>query len=213
MKGFLFLGNDRDCYGATTHLQVLSRLRCKHVMDVSSQKAEKLLDVSVAAGYENAMWGYGEALYKVPDYNRIVQIGRIQRFIYKGLIRPVRIVIDSKGCWWPDNLHTTIAHILCQGSGCKVIDIPFYIIDLSAKQDVVTIYDPYRLVDLNRADDVIHSALMRESQTNDQIRSVNYSIQEFMADNNICWEALTLEPVYKYMFMMSVKERLKSGKE
>ena len=170
---------------------LISEMRCKHVLSLDSEKAERLYGYSCDIGYPQAMWGYGESLDQDPARNRIVQLGRIQRYIYERFVHPVRIVVDEKGVLWIDNLHNAIAHELCRYD-CRISNIPYYIVERDERY-IWHITDPYGLVHLGKVAGILKSSANRLGRVDDAVRSVKYTIGEFIQDNRLYFEEVTLD--------------------
>lgn len=171
----------------------LKDFRCKHVLSRNSRKADQLYALSAKYGYPQCMWGYGSGIYVDHEANRTIQIHTIRRMIYKGFTRPFRVVLDSAGVPWIDNLHSAIRDILVFGEGCTLWDTRFYLIDLSGM--IPGIVDVRGSVSGDMADikGALESAFKRDMRTNDEIRKVFYTIGEFMADNEITRDAIHLK--------------------
>lgn len=170
----------------------LTDFPCKHVMDVSGKKAQALLDASLNLGYSECVWGFGEGVYNRPKENRIQQVSAIRRMVYKQFTRPFRLVIDSAGVPWPDNLHIIIRDILAFGEGATLIDVPFYVIDLTGPVPAAINWMGSLSRDLDEIEGAIACAKKRDSRADDAVRAVGYTIGEFMADNGITKDALRL---------------------
>lgn len=170
----------------------LADFPCKHVMDVSGKKAQALLDASLNLGYGQCAWGFGEGVYARPGENRIQQVAAIRRMVYKQFTRPLRLVIDSAGVPWPDNLHSAIRDILAFGEGATLGDVPFYAIDLTGQAPVAVDWMGSLSRDVDEIKGAIESARKRDSRTDDAVRTVGYTIGEFMADNGITKGAIRL---------------------
>lgn len=185
---------------------------CKHVMSLSSEKAMELFRASVAIGYDKVVWGKGSGICLDEDWNRKAQLHEIQRIIYKKRIHPVRVVVDNDvdSPWndirvvWIDNLHNAIAHILCNDC-CRLRDIPHYIVTRN-KAYGVEIIDPYHVVDLSRVSGLMDCAMVRLSRSGEDIARVGYTISDFMSDNRISRDVLTIADEYYPEYAATVRE-------
>lgn len=166
---------------------------CKHVCRCDSDKAREVIRLSCQLGYHYAWWGYGEKYHQDPELNRMVQLSRIQRFIYEPVVRPLRLVIDQNGSLWADNLHMVIAQVICHGKGILMREMPVYIMDM--RTSVPNIVDGYRLVNLERekVTGLLAVSWKRCERSSKELAAVNYTIGEFMAENDLDWCYLTLD--------------------
>lgn len=171
---------------------------CKHVLRNVNNKTRNLVTASEAIDYHHVWWGYGQNLHTDPERNRLINIGIIQKIIYDCHIHPVRLVIDREGWLWADNLHNTIANILCRESGVSFLSMPVYIVDM--RGPIPKIADKYHVVDLDREKlkGLLIVSQNRINRVSPQIRKVNYTIREFMNDNDINIGALTLSDFTYY---------------
>lgn len=170
----------------------LMHFPCKHVMAVSSEKAQALLDASLNLGYDQVFWGYGEGLYAREGENRMVQLAVIRRMVYKQWMRPFRLVIDKSGTPWIDNLHSAIRDILVFGDDTALSDVGFYVIDLSKGTPVAIDYRGSLSMDVNDILGAVDFAVKRDLRADDAVRAVGYSIGDFFSDNCITRDALRL---------------------
>lgn len=173
---------------------------CKNVCNLESDKAKRVYELGRKVGYDQVIWGYRCGLWGRYDVNRIVQLGQIQRVISKGIKRPVRIIIGYQGTIWIDNLHTCIASILCYGENMKISDMPVYIVDM--RDDVPIIVDINRSVsfDYDKIAGVIQCSKDRLSRIHIDLYDVNYTICEFMTENKISRDRLTLDESFYEMY-------------
>lgn len=191
----------------------LTDLPCKHVMGLGSAKAKELYARSKELGYPQAMWGYGLGIHTEESENRIIQIQTIRRMIYKQIVRPFRVVIDSAGVPWVDNLHSCIRDILVTDSpDCTLGDTWFYLVDLSFDTPVVGDYRGSLSNNLSDILDALGAAKRRDVRTSPKIRQVGYTIGEFMEDNRICREALGLPYDAYTSFIKASHEELRQRK-
>lgn len=194
-NSFYYVG-ERCEFSDNAGKSVISNMPCKHVCRLESYKAQELLRVSEAIGYRKCIWGEGEGYDSNPELNRVVNLSRIQRFIYDKIIRPVRIVADSEGILWADNLHSAISHVISRGDGCILADIPHYIIAQDKDSGCTVVYDPYKQVDLNKLYGALTSADKRLSRVDDNVRRIRYTIGDFMKENELDRDHMTLSFEY-----------------
>ena len=186
----------RDSFNMEQYREYLNRKAvdclCKHVCRITNPKAKALILASEAIGYPKASWGYGEGLHLHPEQNRLIQINRIQVFIYDRIVHPIRLVIDKEGEVWIDNLHSVLTQILCRGRDLELYAMPVYIVDM--RGDIPKIVDGYHLIDFNREKIIrmLEFSRLRCERVSSEIKAIGYTIGEFMADNEINREALTL---------------------
>lgn len=174
---------------------------CKHVLSLDSTKAKSLLEASHKIGYDQVMWGYGSGIYQNSEENRIIQINTIRRMIYKGFTRGFRIVVDSSGYVWVDNLHSAIRDIIVWGHDVRIGDVPHYVVDLSS--EIVKVMGDRNYISDSLQDiyGAISVSYKRDRRTSDEVRQVGYTIGEFMNENAISRESINLsETIYaQYM--------------
>lgn len=175
---------------------------CKHVMTLNTRKAQAVYMEAQKVGYHKVMWGYGQNLSKYPAKNREAQLMTIQRMIYDLYNHAIRIVIDKEGILWIDNLHTAIKDVLVYGENQIIGDSKIYIVDLS--QDIPKIVNINGSVSDSVYDieNAIVSAKTRLKRITPELSQIKYTIGDFMKDNNINRECLTLdEKAYdKYIY-------------
>lgn len=163
---------------------------CKHVMCLKSEKSKAVYEESVRIGYKQVMWGFGSGIWKNPDQNRIIQMQCIRRMLYKKYNGPYRIVIDKAGEPFVDNLHTAIRELILYGGDVKIKDTKHYMVD--------TRTNPYTIVNVDGTvrqnfPDIAGCLKVsndRLSRITPKLKSINYTIFEFMHDNNITKEKL-----------------------
>lgn len=192
---FYYIGEKTEFSDSVGNLKIRD-MRCKHVCSLESFKAQELLRASEAIGYRECMWGEWEGYGNHPELNQTVNRSRIQRFIYDKIIHPVRVVADEEGVLWIDNLHSAIAQVISRGDDCTLAEIPHYIIRSNEESGWTEVYDPYRIVDLNKLYGALTVADKRLSRVDGNVRNVHYTIGEFMKENNMDREHMTLS--FKY---------------
>ena len=106
--------------------------------------------------------------------------------------RPLRLVIDQDGSLWADNLHGTIAQVICQGMSVTFKDLPVYIMDM--RTIVPKIIDGYHLIDLdtNKVTGLLSVSWKRCERSSKELKAVGYTIGEFMDENDLNQNELTL---------------------
>lgn len=172
-------------------------LPCKHVLRLASEKANALYQASVAIGYPQTIWGYGSGIYLKPEENRWVQLHTIRRMIYKQFVNPFRLVIDTAGVCWPDNLHSAIRDVLVFGEHITLFDVWCYTVDLRGATPVVVNRKDALRKDVSDIFGAIEAARKRDMRAGGAVRAVGYTIGEFIVENGITREALGLtEPYY-----------------
>lgn len=184
---------------------------CKHVCRVMDDRTRALLEASERIGYTHVTWGYGECLHTDTECNRLVQISRIQTFIYNGFVRPIRLVIDRDGDIWIDNLHSAITHMLCRGTDITLGSMPVYIIDM--RHSVPVIMDGYHLIEFDRVKigRMLTVSRHRCERVSSEIKAIRYTMEDFMKDNDITRNALTISPGC-YEDYIAVTDRVLAGR-
>lgn len=104
-------------------------LECKHIM-FETDSNEKVVDLALAAYYDNIQWGY-HRLATVDSENAI-----IDEMVKVGLLRPMRVVMTDRQVW-ADNTHTAISYVRRYGREVTVGDVPCYICDLTKQPTVL----------------------------------------------------------------------------
>lgn len=161
---------------------------CKHVMKIiSGQKSERVYNESVKIGYKQVLWGqsYADLRGNYP-LNRHHQISTIRYMHHDRIVRPVRIVIDTEGVPWVDNLHSTILQMILYGTDIKLSDMYCYIIDMR-NTECITVYDKESSLSdsVTEIKGAIERAHDRIRRINDNIRSINYTVGDFLKDNEL----------------------------
>lgn len=190
-NSFIYTGERCEFTDAAGYLKIQD-MRCKHVCRLESFKAQELLRASRDIGYDQCLWGYGENYGNDPELNRIVQLSRIQRFIYDGFVHPIRIVADDKNVLWIDNMHSAVAQAVSRGEGCTLAEVPYFIVARDQGTGYTQIYDPHKLVDLNRAYGMLTVADIRLTRVSDNVRRVGYTVGDFMKENEFDKEHMTI---------------------
>ena len=102
----------------------------------------------------------------------------------------LRIVITNdlatnKRYIWTDNLHSTIKYIREKGLKTKLIDVPFYVIDLTTT--MITVIDVNNSVrqSLKDIQGAIRSAVNRVRRSTPNLMALNYTVKDFLTDNMI----------------------------
>lgn len=195
-----FIYKDYDTSIDKEYLEILNKpllsCICKHVMGLSSEKAQRVFTESNRIGPSKSIWGMSQRLHLKPEINRISQISVIQTMIYKNRINPVRIIIDKSGTPWVDNLHTAIANILVHPDGMTLGNMSIYMVDTrTSPYTIVSFNDSVRL---NRSDikGILDSAEKRLLKISAELININYTLEEFLDDNAINRECFTLEDNY-----------------
>lgn len=122
---------DIQVYQKLIHLTPLKDLECKHVL--FGHPEEVFLD-SARAGYENILFEAGQGGSVLDGVNRVIRMSNESDFQ-----RPVCMVITSDGNVWCDSTHTALAYIVKYSykspSGCRLGDVPHYIVDYTEMKD------------------------------------------------------------------------------
>ncbi len=102
----------------------------------------------------------------------------------------LRIVITNdlttnKKYIWTDNLHSTIKYIRQKGLKTKLIDIPFYVIDIDLTTIKPTIIDVNNSIrqSLKDIEGAIRSAANRVRRSTPNLMALNYTVKDFLMDN------------------------------
>lgn len=172
--------------------QKICDLQCKHVMVLNSEKAKMVWEESKHIDAMKNMWGYTSGIWKDEKENKLIQMHTIKKMVYKCLYMPFRIVIDTKGFIWTDNLHSSIRDIMVYGTGTKLKDVSCYIIDLRSNIPVVVNVRHSLHNDINDIKGAVHAAYQRNGRISDTIRNINYTVKEFLYDNGINRETIGL---------------------
>lgn len=169
---------------------------CKHVCSLDGEKASKVYELGQKVGYKQVIWGYGEGYSELYEMNRVVHLSRIQRIVYDKLKFPVRIVIGEQGVPWVDNLHTTIAGILCFGEDMLLSEIPVYIVDM--RENIPVLVNVESSIDMNYKGiaGIIDCAEKRIARVHKDLYDIKYTIGEFMVDNKISRGSFVLSESY-----------------
>lgn len=169
---------------------------CKHVMSLESVKAQEVYNESKNIGYNHVIWGYGSGLYKNIDSNRTVQLHTIGRMIYKGFNRQFRVVIDKYNTIWVDNLHSAIRDILIFGEDITFGETKCYIVDMRNEIPIVVDVDNTVSNNIIDIEGCIKASQERCERTSKKLQEINYTIREFMEDNDITKNTLNIDEKY-----------------
>lgn len=159
----------------------------KHVLRLNSEKARELQKESQKQGYSR-IWGYNYGLYRDEEKNRNAQLYTIARMIYEEAKMPFRVVINQAGTPWIDNLHSAIRDVLVYGDSVKIKDVPHYIVDMSG--DIPVVCDVKNSINMEDIKGAVRCAMKCDRRINDNISSINYTIGEFITENEITREEL-----------------------
>lgn len=161
----------------------LTDLRCKHVCSLESVQAQQVYKETLKTGYD-CRWGSVSG--NTDCLHHMQNILRQERDNYN---HTVRIVVTSdltnKKYIWTDNLHSTIKYIRQKGLKTKLIDIPFYVIDLTTNK--ITVIDVNNSVrqSLEDIEGAIRSAVNRVSRSTSNLIVLNYTVKDFLIDNMV----------------------------
>lgn len=166
---------------------------CKQVMTLNTKKAQEVYMEAQKVGNQKVIWGYDQNLSAYPAKNREAQIMSIQRMVFDLFNRAIRVVIDKSGVLWIDNLHTAIKDVIVYGDDHKLIDSNVYIVDM--RNDIPKVVD----IDGSVSDSVfditnaVACSVKRVKYITPELYKIKYTIGEFIADNKITRESLTLD--------------------
>ena len=175
----------------------LTDMFCKHVIrnnrDCIQLKAGKLYTESVKLGYNECEWG----VHSGHPSDILFHIGKITKMEKDNYNHAVRIIIckydfcDSP-IVWRDNLHSAIKYIREYGKDVKLIDIPFYVVDISD-------YDHPSIHGYNGSlrecyEDIlgaISCAYKRFRRSNSkELIEIGYTVRDFLCDNPMLYTEL-----------------------
>ncbi len=162
----------------------LTDLRCKHVCSLESVQAQQVYTETLKTGYD-CRWGSVSG--NTDCLHHLNNILRQERDNYNHALRIV-ITNDSttnKRYIWTDNLHSTIKYIREKGLKTKLIDVPFYVIDLTTT--MITVIDVNNSVrqSLKDIQGAIRSAVNRVRRSTFNLMALNYTVEDFLKDNMI----------------------------
>lgn len=183
--------NEYDAYQDILDKKVVDCLS-KHVMRMESDKAKQLYECSRKIGVPQIIWGYGDGLHKDIEMNRIIQIGCIQHLMGHKEVKPLRVVIDTNGIPWVDNLHTVVRTILLHGEDITIADCNPYIADMSKSMPKVVSVKGSMHSDVKVISGAIRAATRRMNRIHSDMYKINYTIKDFMEENEINKDALTI---------------------
>lgn len=166
---------------------------CKHVLRLNSHKSNMYWDECKRVGVDVAMWGYGSGLWRNEEANRTFQLHRIGRMIYKNFDMPFRVVIDETGMPWVDNLHCSLRDIMKYGADVKFGDVRCYIVDMRYEMPVVIDVNGSVSNSVSDIKGCLVKAEERCKRITQNMRDINYTIRDFIKDNNIARETLFID--------------------
>ena len=124
--------------------------------------------------------------------NRQIQIGCIQHGISSKSIKPMRVVLAEGRRVWIDNLHTAIQNIIIYGDDVKIRDCMPYICDMTVTPFKIVSIEGSVAGNLGMAKGAIQAAVKRLNRVHSDMYEINYTIGDFMQENVINREALTI---------------------
>lgn len=161
---------------------LLVDMRCKHALR-TSDRGREVIRLSSLIGYEIAEWGLHVNRTDLAYHTNV-----IMKMEEDGYEHPERIVIcrydfTNEPCIWLDNLHSAVMYVRKYGSGVRLKDIPFYVVDLSGTVPVL-----YENGALKNDDSCIKGAVKkarrRQERSNlKELIDFNYTFKEFLTDN------------------------------
>ena len=180
---------------------------CKQVLTLNTKKAQEVYMEAQRIGNQKVMWGYGQNLSNYPTKNREAQLMLIQKMIFDLFDRAIRVVIDKEGFLWIDNLHTAVKDVIVYGVDHKLIDSNVYIVDM--RGDIPKVVD----IDGSVSDSVfditnaVACSAKRIKYITPELHKINYTIGEFIKDNEISRENLTLDVKIYDKYVDEMKKR------
>ncbi len=170
-------------------------LRCKHVCSLESIKAQQVYTETLLTGYD-CRWGSISG--NTDSLHHLKNILRQERDNYNHAVRVVVTQGSSDEKYiWTDNLHSTIKYIRQKGLNTKLIDIQFYVIDLTTT--IPTVIDVNNSVrqSLKDIDGAIKSAVNRVRRSTNNLMALNYTVKDFLMDNMLLLENKNIEEMRK----------------
>lgn len=159
-----------DCSPYSDVLEAkLVNLECKHMIDLTNEKAYHMWSLANSAGYGNILWGYATGASKINEKRKI------ENMCSPDFKRPMRVVIDKDKRLWADNTHTCISNIIKFGTNVKVKDVPFYIFDYSRSEPVILNYNNSFVETPENLNNVCKNSLFLIQRINAGIRPKNTS--------------------------------------
>lgn len=165
---------------------------CKHVIKTDTDKSQRLAEVSRKIGVPHVYWGYPDGLHEHPEMNRQIQLGCIQHGITSKNIKPMRVVLTENRRVWIDNLHTAIQNIIIFGEDVTIGECIPYICDMTVTPFKIVNIEGSVAGNLGMAKGAIQAAVKRLNRVHPEMYEIGYTIRDFMEENNINREALTI---------------------
>lgn len=175
----------------------LTDMFCKHVIrnnhDCTQLKAGKLYTESVKLGYNECEWGVHSG-YPSDTSFHISKITKMEKDNYNHAVRIIICKYDfcDSPIVWIDNLHSAIKYIREYGKDVKLIDIPFYVVDISDYQHPSihgyngSLRDNYE--DILGA---VSCAYKRFRYSNSkELIEIGYTLKDFLCDNPMLYTEL-----------------------
>jgi len=164
----------------------LMSLLSKHVFNLNSPKAFRLMSESIKTGYEYSLWGVVKTHMQDFHYNMDI-ILKMEKENYCHPLRVVacRYAFSDRVYLWCDNMHSAIMYIRKYGADVTLKDIPFYIVYVN-EGNVINICDCKEVV---REDAVSLQGLSECSvkrfrrSDNIDLLNVGYTVEDFCKDN------------------------------
>lgn len=177
---------DYSNYGDILNKKVKLSL-CKHVMNLESDKSKRVYQESLDIGYSYVMWGYGTEIEDDYKLNRKNQLGIIYKMIQDHLDNAVRIIIDTDGDIWIDNLHSTIRNIILMDENITIGDMKCYIVDFHSDVSAPVIIDVNGSLsnNINDIKNMLNVSFDRLNRISNGIKKANYTIGEFILENKL----------------------------
>lgn len=161
-------------------------LRCKHVLNGSTDKELSVIEYSKECNYNWVEWGSYSGHTNDLEYH-LNKIRKMEEDNYNHAIRVVVCKYDftNELCIWVDNLHSAIKYLRQYGTECKLGSIPFYVVDLT-EEDWVTVRSHNGSVrkDWGNITGAVSSAFERKQRSNNEkLIGLNYIVGDFIRDN------------------------------
>lgn len=161
-------------------------MRCKHATD-ASEKGREVIRLSTPLGYDFAQWGLNGGHTDIRYHADVIMKMEEDNYCH-----PERIVICSydfqkEPCIWLDNIHSAVRYVRKFGGGVKVKDIPFYVIDISNLEAIVS-ENGEGVLDMNmqHISEAIFCAWKRKERSDSkELIDLNYRLGDLLTDNQI----------------------------
>lgn len=161
-------------------------MRCKHALS-TSDKGREVIRLSSLIGYASAEWGFHSNHLDIRYHADV-----IMKMEKDGYTHAQRVVICNydfckEPCIWLDNMHSAVLAVRRHGMNVRLKDIPFYVVDISGNEPVVSENDTGVLdMELKHIEGAVDCAYKRHEWSNsEQLVNLNYRLGEFLSDNPV----------------------------